>query len=81
MGVSPVVALPARESVRAVGQRSQLLPGPLPSRVPADAEELVRRVQLFCGPVLAIGPGVSVVARTTASHWPRSGSCRRSGRR
>ena len=29
----------------------------------------------------ATGPGVSAVARTRAARWPRSGSCRRSGRR
>jgi hypothetical protein len=29
----------------------------------------------------AAGSGVIAVARTTAARWPRSGSCRRSGRR
>jgi hypothetical protein len=41
-----------------------------------------RSARSLHGPVLATGPGVSAVARTTAARWrPRSGSCRRSGRR
>jgi hypothetical protein len=41
---------PAREPVRAVGQQPpQLLPGPHPLAQPADAEELVRRVQPLHG--------------------------------
>jgi len=72
----------AREPVRAVGQQPpQLLPGPHPLAQPADAEELVRRVQPVHGLVLATGSGVIAAARTTAARWPRSGSWRRSGRR
>jgi hypothetical protein len=45
-GVSAIVALPAREPVRAVGQRPlQFLPGPYPLAQPAEAEEPARRVQ------------------------------------
>jgi hypothetical protein len=45
-GVSAIVALPAREPVRAVGQRPlQFLPSPYPLAQPAEAEEPARRVQ------------------------------------
>jgi hypothetical protein len=56
----------------------------LDKSVSAVQARIARRAHRFDADknrVLAIGSGAIAVARTTAARWPRSGSCRRSGRR